>query len=177
LQLQSAAGVAAIGRCTHTPRGIHATHRPTSAQLAGGTPTICSSHSQRSPSIRCELAIGWGFHYAVGIAYAALYLAKSRLVLASEPTLISALVFAIALVVPCFVMQPALGLGFFAARTPRPSVTRIISISGHAASVSISVPSRPVSFEPMRTSPPDVCFTPESRHRPSILGYLPVPLA
>jgi hypothetical protein len=23
----------------------------------------------------------------------------------------------------------------------------------------------------MRTSPPDVCFTPESRHRPSILGY------
>jgi hypothetical protein len=88
------------------------------------------------------------------------------------------MVFAIALlVVPWFVMQPALGLGFFAARTPRPSVTRIISISGHAASVSISVPSRPVSFEPMRTSPPDVCFTPESRHRPSILGYLPVPLA
>src|SRR5215831_18927685 len=75
-------GVAAIGRCTNTPRGIHATHRPSSAQLAGGTPTICSSHSQTSPSIRCELAIGWGFHYAVGIAYAALYLAISRLVLA-----------------------------------------------------------------------------------------------
>ena len=97
------------------------------------------------PSIRGELAIGWGFHYAVGIAYAALYLAISRLVLASGPTLISAMVFAIALlVVPWFVMQPALGLGFFAARTPRPSVTRIISVSGHAqlsASVSISVPS------------------------------------
>ena len=29
-------------------------------------------------------------------------------------------------------MQPALGLGFFAARTPHPSVTRIINISGHA---------------------------------------------
>jgi len=29
--------------------------------------------------------------------------------------------------------QPALGLGFFAARTPRPNVTRIINISGHAA--------------------------------------------
>jgi hypothetical protein len=81
-----------------------------------------------------EADIGWGFHYAVGIAYAALYLAISRLVLGSGPTLISALVFAIALlVVPWFVMQPALGLGFFAARTPHPSVTRIISISGHAA--------------------------------------------
>jgi len=134
LQLQSAAGVAAMGRCTNTPRGIHATHRPTSAQLAGGTPTICSRHSQRSPSIRCELAIGWGFHYAVGIAYAALYLAISRLVLASGPTLVSALVFAIALlVVPWFVMQPALGLGFFAVKTPHPNVTRIISISGHTA--------------------------------------------
>src|SRR5215471_2580344 len=49
-------------------------------------------------------------------------------------TLISALVFAIALLVaPWFVMQPALGLGFFAARTPHPSVTRIVNISGHAA--------------------------------------------
>jgi len=81
-----------------------------------------------TPSIRGELVIGWGFHYAVGIAYAVLYLAISRLVLASGPTLISTLVFAIALlVVPWFVMQPALGLGFFAARTPRPSRSRLAS--------------------------------------------------
>jgi len=87
-----------------------------------------------TPSVRGELAIGWCFHYVVGVAYAALYLAIIRLVLASGPTLISALVFAIALlVVPWFVMQPALGLGFFAARTPHPSVTRIINVSGHAA--------------------------------------------
>jgi len=87
-----------------------------------------------TPSIRGELAIGWGFHYAVGIAYATLYLAISRLVLASGPTLISAMAFAIALLVlPWFLMQPALGLGFFAAKTPQPNVTRIISISGHAA--------------------------------------------
>jgi hypothetical protein len=99
------------------PRGVFV-HRPIAA----------------TPSIRGELAIGWGFHYVVGIAYAAIYLAIARLVLASGPTLISALVFAIALlVVPWFVMQPALGLGFFAARTPRPRVTRIINVSGHAA--------------------------------------------
>jgi Protein of unknown function (DUF2938) len=98
------------------PRGVFV-HRPIAA----------------TPSIRGELAIGWGFHYVVGIAYAALYLAITRL-LASGPTLISALVFAIALLVaPWFVMQPALGLGFLAARTPHPSVARIISISGHAA--------------------------------------------
>ena len=118
------------------PRGVFV-HRPIAA----------------TPSIRGELVIGWGFHYAVGIAYAVLYLAISRLVLASGPTLISTLVFAIALlVVPWFVMQPAPGLGFFAARTPRPSVTRIINIPCMrlSASVSISGPSRSASFEPMR---------------------------
>jgi hypothetical protein len=93
-----------------------------------------NSISVDAPHSRGELAIGWGFHYVVGIAYAALHLAISRLVLGSGPTLISALVFAIALlVVPWLVMQPALGLGFFAAKTPHPNVTRIISISGHAA--------------------------------------------
>jgi len=99
------------------PRGVFV-HRPIAA----------------TPSVRGELAVGWGFHYVVGVAYAALYLAITRLVFASGPTLISALVFAIALLVaPWLVMQPALGLGFFAARTPHPSVTRIINISGHAA--------------------------------------------
>jgi len=99
------------------PRGVFR-HRPIAA----------------TPSVRVELAIGWCFHYVVGIAYAALYLIITRLMLASGPTLISALVFALALlVVPRLVMQPALGLGFFAARTSHPGVTRIISISGHAA--------------------------------------------
>jgi hypothetical protein len=52
----------------------------------------------------------------------------------ARTTLISALVFAIALlVVRWFVMHPALGLGFFAAKTPHPSITRIINVSGHAA--------------------------------------------
>jgi hypothetical protein len=79
-----------------------------------------------------ERAIGWGFHYAVGIVYAALYLAVARLRLGSGPTLISAVVFAVALlVVPWFLMQPALGLGFMAARAPRPGATRAISISSH----------------------------------------------
>jgi len=69
------------------PRGVFV-HRPIAA----------------TPSIRGELAIGWGFHYVVGIAYAALYLAITRLVLASGPTLITALVFAIALTAVSFVV-------------------------------------------------------------------------
>src|SRR5260370_19440431 len=76
-----------------------------------------------TPSVRGEVAIGWAFHYAIGIAYAALYLAIMRFGLGSGPTLISALAFAIALLVaPWFVLQPALGLGFMASRTPHPDV-------------------------------------------------------
>jgi len=86
-----------------------------------------------TPAVRGEVAIGWMFHYAVGIFYAALYLLIVRQGLGYEPTLISALAFAlILLAAPWFVMQPALGQGFMAARTPKPAVARAISISVHA---------------------------------------------
>lgn len=81
-----------------------------------------------------EAAIGWAFHYAVGIAYAALYFEIMWLGLRSGPTLVSALGFAIALLAaPWFVMQPALGLGFMASRAPRPAAIRAINVSVHAA--------------------------------------------
>jgi len=86
-----------------------------------------------TPSVRGELAIGWAFHYAVGIVYAALYLAIMRIGFDSQPTLVSAVVFAIVLLVaPWFVTQPALGLGFMASRTPKPFAVRAINVSVHA---------------------------------------------
>jgi hypothetical protein len=86
-----------------------------------------------SPHVRGETAIGWVFHYVVGIAYAALYLAIMRLVLGSGPTIVSALIFAIMLLVaPWFIMQPALGFGFAAARFPHPGAVRAVNASTHA---------------------------------------------
>jgi hypothetical protein len=80
-----------------------------------------------------EAAIGWAFHYAVGVFYAAIYLAIMRLGLNSEPTLASALIFAIVLLVaPWFILQPALGLGFVASHAPNPVATRAINVSVHA---------------------------------------------
>ena len=84
--------------------------------------------------VRGEDAIGWAFHYLVGIGNAALYFAIVRLGLVSGPTIVSALVFALALLVaPWFVMQPALGLGVMAARMPNPAATRAINVSVHLA--------------------------------------------
>ena len=87
----------------------------------------------RNPQVRGETAIGWVFHYVVGIAYAALYLAIMKLGLNSEPTLFSAFAFAIVLLVaPWFVMQPALGFGFIAAHLQDRSTVRAINVSVHA---------------------------------------------
>jgi hypothetical protein len=98
------------------PRGV-LLHRPITA----------------TPQVRGEQAIGWIFHYVVGIVYAALYLAIMRLGLGSAPTVVSALIFAIALLVaPWLVMQPALGFGFFAARFPNRAAVRAVNVSVHA---------------------------------------------
>lgn len=98
------------------PRGVFV-HRPITATAPVGG----------------EVAIGWSFHYAIGIAYAAVYLAVMRFGFGSDPTLVSAVIFAVALLVaPWFVMQPALGLGFMATHTPHPAVVRIVNISVHA---------------------------------------------
>jgi hypothetical protein len=83
-------------------------------------------------SVRGEAAIGWAFHYSVGIAWAALYVAITKLGFGSGPTFISALAVSLALLVaPWFIMQPALGLGFMAARTPKPAAVLAVNVSVH----------------------------------------------
>jgi len=53
--------------------------------------------------------------------------------LGSGSTLVSALAVSLALLVaPWFVMQPALGFGFMAARTPKPAAVRAVNVSVHA---------------------------------------------
>ena len=59
------------------PRGVFV-HRPISA----------------AAPIRGELAIGWTFHYVVGLVYAAIYLVIVTVGLHAKPSFISALLFA-----------------------------------------------------------------------------------
>lgn len=108
---------ALIGRwLAWMPRGVFV-HRPITA----------------TPAVPGEAAIGWIFHYAVGIIYAALYLLIMELGIGSGATPISAVVFALVLLAaPWFVMQPALGLGFMAAQAPNPATVRAINVSVHA---------------------------------------------
>lgn len=84
--------------------------------------------------VRGERPLGWCVHYATGIAFAAALLAANGVAWARQPTLLPCLLFGLSTVVlPWFVMQPALGAGIAAARTPNPTQARTRSLATHAA--------------------------------------------
>jgi hypothetical protein len=83
--------------------------------------------------VRGERAIGWAAHYLIGIAFAGVLLAICGLAWARQPTLAPALALGIATVAaPFLLMQPGMGAGFAASRTPRPNATRLQSLLTHA---------------------------------------------
>ena len=86
-----------------------------------------------TPAVRGERIVGWASHYAIGIAFAALLLALFGLDWGQRPTLGPALLVGIGTVaVPFLVMQPGMGAGIAASRTPRPNAARLQSVVNHA---------------------------------------------
>ena len=84
-------------------------------------------------AVRGERAIGWAAHYLIGIAYAGALLAIFGLAWAHQPTLAPALALGIATVAaPFLLMQPGMGAGIAASRTPRPNSARLHSLVTHA---------------------------------------------
>ena len=80
-----------------------------------------------------ERPLGWTIHYAVGIAFAALLVGVAGVSWLQHPTCLPAVVVgAVTVVFPYFVMQPAMGAGIAASRTPTPWKSRMRSLLGHA---------------------------------------------
>lgn len=79
-----------------------------------------------------ERAIGWIAHYAIGIAFAAVLLAAWGTGWADDPTPDPALaVGLVSLAAPFFVMQPGMGTGIAARKTPASTIARLRSVSAH----------------------------------------------
>jgi hypothetical protein len=86
-----------------------------------------------SPPVRGERLIGWTAHYLIGIAFAGTLLAIWGLEWARRPTIGPALIVGIGSVAaPFLLMQPGMGAGIAASRTPRPGSARIQSLLTHA---------------------------------------------
>ena len=85
-----------------------------------------------TPAVRGERLIGWTAHYLIGMAFAAILLAVWGLDWARHPTIGPALIVGIGSVAaPFLVMQPAMGAGVAASRTPRPAAARLQSLVTH----------------------------------------------
>lgn len=86
----------------------------------------------QAAAISHERLLGWVFHYAVGIAFAALLMAVEGWSWLRHPTLLPALAVGAATVVaPLLVMQPAMGAGFMASKTPTPLKNCLRSLATH----------------------------------------------
>jgi hypothetical protein len=85
-----------------------------------------------SPSIAREGQIGWIAHYLIGIGFAAALIGIWGLEWVKQPTLGPALAVGIGTVAaPFLLMQPGMGAGIAASRTPRPNAARIQSLITH----------------------------------------------
>ena len=87
----------------------------------------------KAPPIPGELAWGWLAHYATGVAFAGALVALQGEQWLRSPSLLPALAVGVGSVVaPFLVMQPAMGAGFAASKTPAPMQNRARSLANHA---------------------------------------------
>jgi hypothetical protein len=86
-----------------------------------------------APPVHGERLIGWTAHYLIGVAFAAILLGIWGLAWIHRPTIGPALLVGICTVAaPFLVMQPGMGAGIAASRTPRPAAARFQSLVTHA---------------------------------------------
>jgi uncharacterized membrane protein YagU involved in acid resistance len=79
-----------------------------------------------------ECTVGWIAHYTIGVVFALVFVVLTSGNWLKRPTLPPALLFGIGTVVfPFFIMQPSLGLGIAASRTPKPMQAKLKSLMTH----------------------------------------------
>ncbi len=90
---------------------------------------IASAHP-----IRGERPLGWAAHYSIGIAFAYLLLGIWGLEWGRSPTLLPAMLVGLGTIAaPWLVMQPAMGAGIAASKTPNPTAARLRNLATHTA--------------------------------------------
>ncbi len=86
-----------------------------------------------SAPMRGEQLIGWSAHYLIGIGFAAVLIGLWGNAWVQQPRIGPALIVGIGtLLAPFLLMQPGMGAGIAASRTPRPGAARLHSFITHA---------------------------------------------
>lgn len=85
-----------------------------------------------APPVAGERIVGWVAHYVIGVVFAATFLAIAGMGWLAHPTPAPALGFGLLTAVfPLLVLQPLIGAGVAASRTPDPSAARLRSLGSH----------------------------------------------
>lgn len=86
----------------------------------------------QTPKVAGEQLLGWLLHYAIGIAFAFLLICWAGEHWLADPSLNDAVVIGMAtLCVPFLLIQPCLGFGVAASKTPMPWRARVLSFITH----------------------------------------------
>lgn len=94
--------------------------------------TFCHKNILLTQPVNMESVVGWFAHYGIGVIFAAITIVFTGNNWLIEPTITPSIVFGILTVIfPYFLMQPCLGFGIAAAKTPKPNVARIRSLMAH----------------------------------------------
>ena len=81
---------------------------------------------------RHEHALGWFFHYAVGAVYGMVLGLWGGMAWFAAPTFLPAFIWSIVTVAAgWFLLQPGLGIGWAASKTPAPNKVRALNLAGH----------------------------------------------
>jgi len=84
--------------------------------------------------VQGEVLLGWGLHYVVGIAYGVAFVLLAGPEWLAAPTLLPVWAFSVVTIVfGWFLLQPGMGLGWAASRTPAPWKTRCMGLVAHSA--------------------------------------------
>lgn len=86
----------------------------------------------KAEPVKGEDLLGWVVHYAIGIVFAALLVSITGTGWVQTPTMAPAILFGVITVAaPLLVMQPAMGSGFLASKTPTPFTNCLRSLVNH----------------------------------------------
>jgi hypothetical protein len=87
----------------------------------------------KASQVRGERLLGWTAHYLTGIAFAAMLIAARGPAWSERPALLPAMLVALTTTLaPFLIMQPGMGAGIAASRTPRPWAARAQTLLTHA---------------------------------------------
>ena len=85
-----------------------------------------------SEQVPGELGLGWVFHYAVGVIYGVVFAVLAGADWLAAPTFLPVWIFSIVTIAAgWFLLQPGMGLGWGASKTPNPWKVRGLGLVAH----------------------------------------------